>query len=446
MCRPYTLMTTLCLTLSLALLAGCPPTTQVNPICGDGVIDPGETCDNGPANSDTVPGACRTSCKPARCGDYVIDPGETCDDGNLLDGDGCGPTCQIEPFCGDGNLDTGEQCDDGNNNPGDGCDAACRLEFDCGNGVCETDRNETCALCPHDCCPCGDGNCEVSKGETCGMCHEDCCPNCGDGILDANEQCDDGNLTDLDGCARDCKDEDGVATCGNGIWESGEQCDDGNTDGGDGCSETCQIDWLCGDGVCDDDKGETCQLCGEDCCPDCGDGVLGPGEECDGAQTGGITCASQCYDGGSIFCTAWCTLDWSGCTGTAVACGDGVVECGEECDGANLDGQTCDSLGYDGGTLSCNGCVFDYSQCGDKLAAIEEGFETCPPTGWTLTGTWECGTPTVVGPSTAHSGTSCLGTDLNANYANSLTWAANAATSPEFSLAAFTAPKASFFL
>jgi TonB family protein len=30
--------------------------------------------------------------------------------------------------------------------------------------------------------------------------------------------------------------------CGNGSLEAGEQCDDGNTTGGDGCSATCRIE------------------------------------------------------------------------------------------------------------------------------------------------------------------------------------------------------------
>src|SRR5437867_3646496 len=32
-----------------------------------------------------------------RCGDGVLDPGEQCDDGNVLDGDCCSSTCQFEP-------------------------------------------------------------------------------------------------------------------------------------------------------------------------------------------------------------------------------------------------------------------------------------------------------------------------------------------------------------
>jgi len=64
----------------------------------------------------------------AICGNGVVDPGEECDDGNLLDGDGCSANCTVEPpdpYCGDGKLDPGEECDDGNNVDGDGCDADC---------------------------------------------------------------------------------------------------------------------------------------------------------------------------------------------------------------------------------------------------------------------------------------------------------------------------------
>lgn len=66
------------------------------PFCGDGVVDAGEACDTGPANSDTTPNACRTGCVFAHCGDTVIDGGEQCDDGDALGGDGCSAACMIE--------------------------------------------------------------------------------------------------------------------------------------------------------------------------------------------------------------------------------------------------------------------------------------------------------------------------------------------------------------
>lgn len=48
-------------------------------------------------------------------------------------------------------------------------------------------------------------------------------------------------------------------------------------------------------------------------------------------------------------------------------CGNGVLESGEVCDGADLGGQTCVSQGFDGGVLSCNaGCsAFVTSGCFD---------------------------------------------------------------------------------
>lgn len=63
------------------------------------------------------------------CGNSVVDPGETCDDGNNASCDGCRSDCQVEagPICGDGVLGTscGEECDDGNVVDGDGCSSAC---------------------------------------------------------------------------------------------------------------------------------------------------------------------------------------------------------------------------------------------------------------------------------------------------------------------------------
>ena len=40
-------------------------------------------CDEGTANSDVLPGACRTTCALPFCGDGVLDAGEACDDGKL---------------------------------------------------------------------------------------------------------------------------------------------------------------------------------------------------------------------------------------------------------------------------------------------------------------------------------------------------------------------------
>ena len=52
-------------------------------------------------------------------------------------------------------------------------------------------------------------------------------------------------------------------------------------------------------------------------------------------------------------------------SGSFAACGDGTVNLpGELCDGADLDGNSCTSLGFLGGTLRCTaGCTLDTSAC-----------------------------------------------------------------------------------
>jgi cysteine-rich repeat protein len=91
---------------------------------------------------------------------------------------------------------------------------------------------------------------------------------CGDGAVDAGEQCDDNNLLDGDGCSSQCTDE----ICGNSIIDVGEQCDDGNKFGNDGCSGSCRIEF-CGDATVQNKLGESCD---------------------DGNNTNGDGCTSTC--------------------------------------------------------------------------------------------------------------------------------------------------------
>lgn len=97
-------------------------------VCGDGVYDPGEQCDDGNREGED---GCSDLCQLEdllSCGDSKTGPGEICDDGNVMDGDGCSATCQSEGVCGDGTQDPGEQCDDGNTGAGDGCSSKCLSE------------------------------------------------------------------------------------------------------------------------------------------------------------------------------------------------------------------------------------------------------------------------------------------------------------------------------
>lgn len=79
-----------------------------------------------------------------------------------------------------------------------------------------------------------------------------------------------------------------------------------------------------------------------------------------------------------------------------------------------------------------------------KPNAYYTSFEGMCPSGWTLTGDWQCGVPTMIGPATAYIGTQCLATQLAGNYNNLQTWAGTTATSPEIDLTNVTSPLLTF--
>ncbi len=117
-------------------------------------------------------------------------------------------------------------------------------------------------------------------------------PECGDAVVNGEEQCDEGVQIVGDDCLDDCT----FAFCGDGELRAGEACDDGNTQNGDGCEADCSFS-TCGDGVLD--PGEACDdqnpaNCTPNCTfPICGDGFVAPFEECDeGAENGRVPALS----------------------------------------------------------------------------------------------------------------------------------------------------------
>ena len=253
---------------------------------------------------------CVTSCANAvspdqelDCGNAILQPGEGCDDGNTEPGDGCDDRCQMESgwvctgspsvcssFCGNGEYNNGEECDDGNTNDGDGCSAVCAIEEGwmcegapsvcvdlCGNGTLDLEEEcdgellggATCEgldqgfsggtlgclpSCTYDTSACISPNCgngTVDAGEECddgNQSNNDACLNncrhavCGDSFLwVGQEACDDGNASNTDECLTDCT----HATCGDSfLWIGHETCDDGNTTDGDACDSLCQVEAL----------------------------------------------------------------------------------------------------------------------------------------------------------------------------------------------------------
>jgi len=180
-------------------LLGCQPGVPVE--CDDGMF-----C-NGVEFCDPLLG-CQSSA-PVACGDGVGCTFDTCSESDAR--------CV--------NAENHTRCDDDDPCTSDSCDATA----DCQHVVVST---------------CADGDSCCAAG--CSANDDgDCFPVCGNGALEAGEECDDGGTDAGDGC-------DGVCVaefCGDGLVQGGlgEQCDDGDVIDGDGCSRDCALQQLCGD-------------------------------------------------------------------------------------------------------------------------------------------------------------------------------------------------------
>ena len=127
--------------------------------------------------------------------------------------------------------------------------------------------------------------------------------------------------------------------------------------------------------------------------PACGDGAINvAGEQCDGADLGGESCASLGFVAGTLGCTGGCALDTSACMTTL--CGNGTIDAPEQCDGGDLGGATCVSFGFVGGALGCvAGCGYDTSAC-ENPALPATGQTTC----------WNSGGSVIACAGTGHDG------------------------------------------
>jgi cysteine-rich repeat protein len=192
--------------------------------------------------------------------------------------------------------------------------------------------------------------------------------------------------------------------CGDGLVQEdrGETCDDGNRVGGDGCS-----------GICKLEPNFVCPTPGQPCVStvSCGNGNREPGEACDDGNTDNDDgCSSNC----SVEPGWYCPTPGQPCQ-RLVTCGDGRLQAGEQCDlgtangtGVGCDarcvlqpgwtckghtcnqvpvcgdglvtgGEQCDEGGTPSGTSCCEGCKLTASSC------------SCPATGGVCKDNARCG-------------------------------------------------------
>jgi len=374
----------------------CPMTDACLYKCGDGTLTPPwEQCDGKNLGGKTcksfgyIGGTlyCNKYCKyntwwciAKGCGDGTLSSSEECEGGNLRGKTcksfgyqggtlGCYNNCKYNKSgcftCGDGIISGTEQCE-GNNLNGQTCKS---LGYKGGTLKCNPKK---CAYDKYGIWRCAPNSCTY---DTWG-----CIPfGCGNGVLNAKEQCDGTNLAgqtcQTQGffkgslkCHHNCKlDTSGCSNCGNGKADFGEGCD-----GKDLAGQTCitaGFDWgplSCkADCTLDTSKCEHCK---------CGDGLVGGVEQCDKTNLNNTTCKSLGYDGGTLKCQNNCLFDTSGCH----KCGDGKITSPEECESKDLGGKTCSALGYFGGSLTCGPtCMFDKTGCTNCGNSKIDAGESC---------------------------------------------------------------------
>lgn len=198
------------------------------------------------------------------CGNGIIENGETCDDRNRTSGDGCSSACQAEAcVAATSGYPAVPLCDDDNDCTVDSCNLTtrtCQHVLNCDDGVaCTIDTCGAGGVCRHtpDDGLCNDGD----------LCTENLCAEnigciltfttsaCNDGIsCTGSDVCDRGICLGTSNCPAGalCDLELGQCvesvSCGNGAIEPPEQCDDGDTVWADGqfCDAGCEI-LACGD-------------------------------------------------------------------------------------------------------------------------------------------------------------------------------------------------------
>jgi hypothetical protein len=385
---------------------GCarPQDTDCPVLCGNGVLDRGELCDDGPGSSKRCPASCDDA--EACTTDSREGSAETCDlqCGHTRitackSGDGCCPAactratdsdCKVA--CGDGSVDAPETCDNGEGSTRR-CPTVCGDDENaCTSDVLRGTPDQCNVQCVHDkitrcdsqdgCCPDG---CTVDTDG-------DCKPKCGDGRVDRPETCDDGNGSE-NPCPKTCP-PDASACTADMLMGTAQRCDVV-------CAHvpimTCTSNDSCCAPGCTSENDNDCAPRG----PVCGDGKVEAPETCDNGPGSSKRCDTECSDGDvctadtptgtpdkcNVTCTfpkiTQCKQDGCcapGCTSAndsdcKPVCGDGRVEAPETCDNGPGSNKPCPSKCDDGKACTKDTSSGSASEC--NVSCKFEAIDTC---------------------------------------------------------------------
>ncbi len=271
------------------------PTLPDCPVCGNGAVETGESCDDG---NTTAGDGCNDTCQDEACIAQTAAPGyptvPLCDDGNACTSDSCGQpagcshvavvdgtacndddVCNGPETCQGGACQAGvpPNCDDGKFCNGiEVCVASSGCRFgvpvDCSDGVSCTadvcnDAQAKCVSTPN-VALCDDGNqCTFDSCDSGGGClHSDSTASCDDGlactvgdncsagVCSGTPSCPGGQVCDLVTglCSTTTTTTLPTGVCGDGQISVGETCDDGDVvwNRGEYCGADCQV-LICGD-------------------------------------------------------------------------------------------------------------------------------------------------------------------------------------------------------
>ena len=390
--------------------------------CGDGVVEPGETCDKAAGGAAACPVTCPSSPSPCLQMNMVgsaDDCSARCVPTALLacsaEHDACCPagcTAATDPdcsaTCGDGVVQADELCDTA---IGAGLPGACPTV--CSDGdPCTTDLLLSAGTCSATCVHlrvtdfvAGDACCPPGADFTV---DPDCAPICGDGVVERPvESCD---YAAAGSCPTSCP---AAGSCTAVVLRGSPASCTAS------CVSTPIVDCVSGDQCCP----PGCTAATDSDCPAvCGDGVVESSEQCDRAITAGQpgACPSTCDDddactvdlaAGSVAgCTRACwhepitaCRDNDGCcpAGCSAAtdsdcnpsCGDGRVGAGETCDPPSTCPTTCPD---DGDPCTTEQLTGDPAHCSALCRHIPitacsgARSDACCPTGCTSANDSDC--------------------------------------------------------